>query len=323
MPEGKICFEPAWIAAVARGFGYDNRCLIAREGRTVRGLLPLLEVRSRLFGHRLITQAPFYSYGGPLADDSEVRDALVHHAIGLAEEQRCDYIEFRTTETLPYNLVVRTGKMCMHLSLAADPEVLWKSLDPKVRNQVRKAEKSGLVALSGGLELLDEFYRLYTIRIHQLGIPCFSKRIMYGILKDLPEYSRIFAVKLGDRTIGAGFTTCFNRFAEIHWGATLVEYNALCPNNLLYWSIIRYYCLAGAAVFDFGRCSDGGNTYHFKKQWGTVPVPLYYQYWVRPGHALAVASADDPAYRRKIALWKKMPLWLTRFIGPRISPHLP
>ena len=68
-----------------------------------------------------------------------------------------------------------------------------------------------------------------------------------------------------------------------------MEYNSLCPNHLLYWSIIKTTALRGRNL-DFGRCSADGNTYRFKKQWGTTPVPLYYQYWVRPGYALSIPT---------------------------------
>ena len=71
-----------------------------------------------------------------------------------------------------------------------------------MRNQVRKAEKSGLAAVEGGPEILDEFYRLYTRRMHELGTPGFSKRVMANILHALPEYSRVFLVNLGRRTVG-------------------------------------------------------------------------------------------------------------------------
>lgn len=320
---GKICFLPSWACTIAQSFRYRDYSLIFRSTHGTCSILPLFHVRSRLFGNRLISQPPFYSYGGPLAETEGGRDALFRRAVELARELGCDYIEFRGAERLGYDLEVRTGKLCMHLGLAGDPDGVWKGLDPKIRNQVRKAEKSGLTAAEGGAELLDEFYRLYTRRMWQLGTPCFSKRVMAGILGALPEYSRVFVVRLGDLTVGAGFTTCYNRFAEIHWGATRVEYNSLCPNPLLYWSIIRHYCLAGAKVFDFGRCTVDSSTYRFKKQWGTTEVPIYYQYWVRPGYTLSVPTADDPRYRRKIAVWKKLPLWLTRVIGPAIARRLP
>lgn len=322
MPDGRLCHLPAWSAMVMRTVGHRPFYLAARDGTQIRGVLPLMQVRSRLFGNRMISQA-FSNYGGILSDSVEARDALFARAVEVATELNCESIQFRNTQPLPYELEPRSGKMCMYLRLDQDPEKIWKSFKPKVRNQVRKAEKSDITATSGGLELLETFYSIYTIRMHQLGTPCYPRKLMGNILQEFPENSRIFAVRMGELTIGAGFALCFNGLVELPWAATLVEYNTLCPNNLLYWSIMKYYCLANTSFFDFGRCTVDGPTYRFKKQWGTKPVTLNYQYWVRPSHQLSILSPDNVRYQKKIEMWKKMPLWLTRFIGPYISRNLP
>lgn len=321
-PDAKICYTYKWSDAVARAARLKSFYLAARDSGYVCGVLPLVHVKSVLFGNFMVSQA-FSNYGGLLTDSSEARDALFNYAVELATKFNCESIEFRNTKPLPYDLELRSGKMCMHLPLSLDPDEIWKSFKPKVRNQVRKAEKSNVIAIDGHLELLDDFYRVYTVRMHQLGTPCYPRKLIYNLLQAFPENSRIFAVCLGDLTIGVGFTLCFNGFAEIPLAATLVKYNELCPNNLLYWSVIKHYCLAGAKYFDFGRCTVDGPTHRFKKQWGPKPVDLYYQYWVRPGHRLSVLSPDNPKYKRKVEMWKKLPLWTARLLGPYISRNLP
>jgi FemAB-related protein (PEP-CTERM system-associated) len=211
----------------------------------------------------------------------------------------------------------------MYLPLDSDADRIWRSFDCKVRNQVRKAEKSGVIITGGRFELIDDFYNIYARRMHQLGTPAYSRRIMYNILEAFPDKSYIFVATLGKLAIGAGFVTFYNGLVEIPWAATRVEYNSLCPNMLLYWSIIRHYCIAGAKCFDFGRCTVDGPTSDFKKQWGAEPVELHYQYWVRPGRQLSILSSDNPVYRKKVEMWKRLPLWVTRLIGPIISRNLP
>lgn len=321
-PNGRICHLPAWSSTVVRTANHRLFYLVARDSGEVRGVLPLTQVRSFLFGNRMISQA-FSNYGGLLADSPEVRDALFNHAVKLATQLNCESIEFRNTQPLPYNLESRTGKLCMHLPLVSDPQELWKSFKPKVRNQVRKAQKANIKALSGKLDLLDKFYRVYTIRMHELGTPAYSRKLMQSILQAFPENTCLFTVCLGKLTVGAGLTMCFNGFVEIPWAAALVEYNNLCPNNLLYWSIIKHYCLAGARCFDFGRCTIDEGTYRFKKQWGPNPVDLHYQYWVRPNHQLSILSPDNPKYKRRVQMWKRLPLWMARLLGPCISRSLP
>jgi FemAB-related protein (PEP-CTERM system-associated) len=317
-----MCHLPAWSDMLARTMGYEPFYLVAREGNDICGVLPMMRVQSRLFGNRMISQA-FSNYGGMLTDYSEAREAFFTYAVELACRLNCESIELRNTEPLPYDLRVRSEKICMHLALSGDPQELWKSFEPKVRNQVRKAEKSNITVMHGRLELLKDFYNVYVHRMRLLGTPPYPQKIMRSILETFPDNSRIFLAKLGSLTVGGGLTFCLDGFVEIPWAATLVKYNSLCPNNLLYWSVLEHYCLAGAKCFDFGRCTIGESTYQFKKQWGAQPVKLYYQYWARPGLAFTPVTPDNPKYKWRVGLWKKLPLWVTRIIGPYISRNLP
>jgi FemAB-related protein (PEP-CTERM system-associated) len=320
--DGRLCFLPAWGFMVERVFGHRSFYLAARENGKTSGVLPLVHVRSRLFGNRMISQA-FVDYGGILAESVQARDALFRRAVELATECGCQNIEFRNVHPLPYELVLRSDKVGMHLPLGDDPDALWKGFDAKVRNQVRKAEKSGIEAVIGGTELLDGFYRVYTARMRQLGTPAYSRRLMEAVLETFPDNTRIIAVRLRGLTVGAGLTTCSRNYAEMLYAAALTEYHQLCPNNLLYWTAITHYCRMGVRCFDFGRSTMDSGTHRFKQQWGPQEVNLHYQYWVRPGRELAMAIPNGARYRRKVEMWKKLPLWLTRLVGPMISRGLP
>jgi serine/alanine adding enzyme len=321
-PEGRICHLPTWASVVVRAAGHRTFYLVARDSGQVRGVLPLTQVRNFLFGNRMVSQA-FSTYGGLLTESDQTRDALFNRAVELAIELNCESIEFRNTKPLPYDLESSKGKVCMYLPLVNDPEELWQSFVPKIRNHVRKAEKSGIVSYNGTIELLEAFYQVYTMRLHELGTPAYPKKLMRTILEMFPENSRIFVVQLEDLAVGVGFTICHKGFVEIPWAATLTKYNKMCPNNLLYWSIIKHYCLANAKCFDFGRCTVESGTYRFKKQWGAKPLNLHYQYWVHPDSQLSILSPDNPKYQRKVQMWKKLPFWTTRLLGPYISKNLP
>lgn len=320
--KARMCHTLAWSQMIHKVFGHQTFYLIALEGSDVHGVLPLTQVRSRFFGNRLISQA-FSNYGGPLANNPLVLDALYNRVVKIATEYGCDSIVFHNVEPLPYSLESREDKISMHLPLMPDPDELWRSFKPKVRNQVRKAIKAGLVSVSGHLDLLDDFYRVWTIRMNQLGTPCYSHRFFNKIIETFPENARIFLVRLGKLTVGGAFVYCFKGFVQIRWAATLIEYNMLCPNNLLYWSIMKHYCLAGASCFDFGRTTIDSSHHKFKKQWGPFPVQLYYQFWINPGRELSFVEPENPKYNNKVKIWKKLPLWMTRLAGPYISRNLP
>jgi len=53
--------------------------------------------------------------------------------------------------------------------LPKTPEVLWKGLDAKVRNQIRKGQKANLSVAWGGPELLPDFYAVFSHNMRDLG----------------------------------------------------------------------------------------------------------------------------------------------------------
>jgi serine/alanine adding enzyme len=211
----------------------------------------------------------------------------------------------------------------MMLPLHEDPQQVWSGLRSEVRNRIRKAIKSELSCSVGGLDLLPDFYRIWTARMRQLGTPCYPRQLIENILLAFPERSRIFLVRMGEHSLGGGLTTFCNGVADMQLVAQSVEFAKFGPNMLLYWSVVEHYCRLGAKLFDFGRCTVGSPTHEFKRRWGAEEFPLFIQYWVRPGTKFEPVLPSSPRYAWKVALWKRFPLWFTRLAGPRISGGLP
>lgn len=323
-PSAKLCHLWAWGRMVEQVSGHRSYYLVARNGAEVCGILPLTHVRSRLFGNRLISQA-FSSYGGPLASSREVLESLLQQGILLARQLRCRTAEFRSEFSLPGSFYEREAKVSMRLELQRDTESLWKSFsaDSKVRTHVRKGQKAGITCQCGGVELLPEFYEVYTLRMHQLGTPCYSKEIMRGILETFPEHAELAVARWKGKTIGGRLVCRFNEFLESIWGVTRIEYNTYSPNHVMYWELFQKYAPAGVKWFDFGPSTLGSGHHDFKKQWGAKEFELHYQIWTHEGQQPSILSPNNPKYRRRIELWKKLPVWLTRWVGPMISRGLP
>lgn len=317
--QAKICHHPKWTKIVEE-LGLKSYYLVVFNNEEIKAILPLAGIRSKLFGDRIISQA-YSNYGGQISDSLEASTLLYEYTLQLITKEKYKFAEFRNLSPIGSDVITRTDKVSMYLGLEKDPEKLWLSFNAKVRNQVRKAEKSNLIAFNGGLELLKDFYNVYTVRMRQLGTPAYPLKLMYNIMQTFPNNCRLFIVRLNDITVGAGFTISFNNLVEIPWAATLIQYNNLCPNNLLYWEIMKYYCIAGVKCFDFGRCTLEGSTYQFKKQWDAEPVQLYYQYISKSEENISILKPQN--HSRKIELWKKTPLWLTRIIGPYVSKQIP
>ncbi len=313
--------EWMWRTVIERSFGHECPYLLARQaaGGSIVGVLPLVQINSVLFG-RTLTSLPFLNYGGVVATSDAAGRALVEAARTLLQERRCRHVELRHAARLFADLPCRQHKVSMRLPLAPG---LWERLDRKVRNQVRKAEKSNLAVFVGGEDLLDDFYTVFARNMRDLGTPVYARQLFAEVVRAFPDRARVFVTRLGDKPIAGGLTFRTGTMVEIPWASSIREYNSLCANHLMYWRAIETAMADGADVFDFGRSTPGEGTFKFKEQWGAQPLPLYWEYCLQNADALPDQSPKNPKYRLMIETWKRMPLWAANAIGPRIVRSIP
>lgn len=317
-----ICHDFVWHSVINDVYGHRPFYLLARHDNEVAGVLPLFLVKSHLFGNSL-TSMPFLDYGGICAERDAVAEQLVRRAQNLMGECGVDYIELRQYYPTTTDGAVRLDKVGMVLDLSPGSVALWRALPAKVRNQVRKAEKSGLTALVGSGELLDDFYPVFVQNMRDLGSPVHHKRFFAQIFTHFGDQVRLVVVRDGTKVVGGLVFLCFRDTVTVPWASSLREYFAKCPNNLLYWEALQYACTRGYSRFDFGRSSVGSGTYNFKKQWGAQAVQLYWQLLSRDGTSKSVSfSAHREKYKIVLELWKRLPLPITQLVGPMIRKYL-
>jgi serine/alanine adding enzyme len=309
----------AWRDVFSRAFGHESIYLIARRQQAIAGVLPLVRMSSPLFG-RILTSLPFVNYGGVVADDDATERLLLNEASAIAGRLNCRHLELRHIARRFADLPCREHKVTMRLQLAPGQ---WERLDRKVRNQVRKAQKSSLTAESGGAELLPDFYTVFARNMRDLGTPVYARALFDEVLRAFPGRARVMVVRLEGRPIAAGIGYRTGRLFEVPWASSIREYNALCPNHMLYWHAIESALGEGVEVFDFGRSTPGEGTFKFKAQWGAQPVPLHWEYWLPPGHELPDQGPTNPKFKLAIEGWKRLPLWLANAAGPKIVRWIP
>jgi serine/alanine adding enzyme len=313
----------AWRRVVHKAFGHRTLYLMVRdEHGEIRGVLPLVFVSSRLFG-RFLVSMPFVNYGGVLTESCDAQRALLETAATRAINLGATHIELRHERLLYLDSASKQHKVSMRLDLPRDPETLWKRFPSKLRSQIRKALKEQLTVRIEGIEILDDFYRVFARNMRDLGTPVYGRRFFEAILKEFPKDARVCAVYLGRRPVAAGILYGFKDTLEIPWASSDRRYNSLSPNMLLYNAALEYACREGFATFDFGRSTPGSGTYRFKEQWGAHPVPLYWYHWSRDGRTVPNVSPENAKYELGVKLWKKLPVTLTRLIGPSIVKKIP
>jgi len=320
---GEIHCDPRWLDALGEAFGYRTYALEACNDGRVVGVLPLAYVKSLLFG-RFLVSLPFVSWAGVVAEDEVVARALIDRAVELADELDVRYLELRheLAQEHPALGHKMTSKVSMRLPLASSPEPVWKQLRSVVRTQVRKGEKSGLTVDWGGQELLGDFYHVFSHNMRDLGTPVFSRRLFESILSCFPDQAEFCVVRLEQKAIAAALVVHSRQITEAPSVGTLQAYRSTAANSFMYWQLIRRAIERGQAVFDFGRSTVDSSTFVFKRKWGAEPQPLVWQYYVRKGQVNDMRP-DNGKYDRMINVWRRLPVGLTRIIGPAIVRGIP
>lgn len=320
-PEASGYHLTAWRSIFEDVFGHRTLNLSAMRDDRVVGILPLVEFRSRLFG-RFAVSLPFVNQGGVVADDEEAARRLVDRAIEEARSRGLDHIELRHERRCFLDLADKQHKVSMRLRLPDTSEALWNQLDRKVRNQIRKAEKSGIVASGGGAELMDAFYDVFAENMRDLGTPVYPRAFFASVMERFPARTRIHVVRLGEDVVASSLTFAWRDSIEVPWASSLRRHRDKSPNNLLYWAMLQQAIADRRRVFDFGRSTPNEGTYHFKSQWGAEPGPMHWEYWLASG-ALPDQSPANPKYRAAIAVWRRLPLWVSNRVGPHLVRNLP
>lgn len=339
-------FYPQWATVVEKGMRQKPFFLRVRRASSegsefsetswsetsenaLVGVLPLVWMRSLLFGAHLIS-LPYVNVGGCLIPEGPDRDELerllTDEAVRLADSLKAKYLELRNIRetTHPKLTFERRGKVLMERTLPESAEKLWKELGPKVRNQVRKGEKVGLVAEWGGRELLNEFYAVFAETMRNVGTPVYSRRLFEEIFVQFPDRAEICLVKTAEGRLASAALLIHGRgITEVPSAGTLRWANADCANMFLYWNLLRHSIeSAKARIFDFGRSTVGGGTWRFKKQWGAEEIPVVWKYYVREG-SMDDVRPDNASYGLAIRVWKRLPVWFTKLVGPWIVRGIP
>lgn len=303
----------------------------------ILGVLPLVHLKHIIFGNCLVS-LPFVDSGGILASCREAAEILLSEVIMLGREVGAARIELRHERVaagcddmnslgsgaanLPLKIATKSNKVRMLLNIPDSSEMLLKSFKSKLRSQISKPLKEGLTSRTGGVELLEDFYRVFLVNMRDLGSPVHSMKLMRHVLSEFSECSKIVAVYKAEEPVAAALVVGFQKVLRNPWASSLRKYASLSPNMLLYLRVLEYACDNGYQVFDFGRSSAGEGTYKFKEQWGATPVPLYWHYISLDGKLPDPESVGKERFEKATHYWQKLPLVVTRVIGPSIRKHI-
>ena len=315
------CHLLGWRSVIERAFGHECLYLAARGAqRELAAVLPLVRVKSLLFGHYLVSM-PFLNSGGPLGSQDAV-GRLATHAAAIARRDGALLLELRSRQPLSVDLPVSHRRITVVLDLpAGEPRCLWERLSAKVRSQVRRPLKEG-AEVRFGLDQVGSFFSVFAHHMRDLGTPTLPRRFFECIAQTFPNDVWFGCVYLDSRPVACGCGFRWGGEFEMTWAAALRAYHHMAPNMLLYWAFMERAASEGLTLFNFGRCAPGGGTHRFKQQWGTRDVPLWWYH--RAANTRAVMpSARDGRFALGQRIWRQLPVAVATALGPRIVRYIP
>lgn len=316
--EGSFFHQFDWRRVFEDGLGHRTFYLLAEDNDHVVGVLPLVYMRSLLFG-KTLSSLPFATFAGTLADNADAATALEKAASRLGQDLNVGTVEFRQRQPGLCGRPVKSLYDIFTKPIDPDPDANMAAIRSKQRNVIRKGFKNGL---SSQIDTVDNFYAAYTESVRNLGTPVFPRSLFTTIQETFPATVAIISAHLDGKVISSSMNFFYKDWVcPYFWGGTY-EARRLNGNDLLAWEIMQHAAQRGSRVFDFGRSKKESGPYSWKLNLGFTPAPLYYEYELVRDAAIPEVNPTNPKYRLMIAAWKKMPLPLARTLGPLLSRTL-
>jgi FemAB-related protein (PEP-CTERM system-associated) len=318
------CHLFGWRRVITDVFSHECDYLVARDGSgEMAGVLPLVHVRSLLFGNYVVSM-PFLNYGGPLGA-AGAQEALTGHAVQLAKARKAKLMELRCRSQQSVPLSASKRKVTVTMALPRSADQLFDSFSSKLRSQVRRPSKEG-VTVRFGREHLGDFYRVFARNMRDLGTPVMPSRFFEHAARQFGDAMWVGVAYLNDVPVASGCGFQWGGEFEMTWASSLREHNRIAPNMLLYWSFMQRAVNARLSVFNFGRCSPDSGTHRFKKQWdGAIDEQLWWYQFSngRDKNAAVGTPSPDGMYSIGPQVWRRLPEKVATALGPRIVRFIP
>lgn len=321
-PGATFFHQLGWRWLVERVFGHRAHYRVALRGGQIVGVLPMFELKSLLFGHSLVS-IPFAIGGGIAADDEEAEQALLADAQSLAERLGVGYLELRSEHPASDRLLTKDLYVTFRTNLNESEDALLKKMERKRRQMMNYVSKAPFEYRIAGLDELPLFYKMFCESMRHHGTPVYPRLFLYEILDRFPGDTHLFFVYHNGKPVAGVLNLLFRDVIMPFYAGNDRSERPRGVDDYLYLAIMRWGRENGFHTFDFGRSKRETGAYKFKARWGMDEVPLAYQYHLVKARELPNVSPANPKYQAMIRIWQRLPMSVTRFLGPKIVARIP
>lgn len=321
--QGTFCHLVGWKTVIEQGAGQHCPYLVAKQDGEIVGVLPLTVKKHFLFGKALISNM-FCVYGGALTADETVAVTLYEHAWSFAQDHQLPVLELRADvpeAVKDASWDTATGSATFNRQLAATDDEQLLMIPRKQRAVVRKSLKNNLS--TNWVGDTDTFYDLYARSVLALGTPVFPKKLFAALASVFGDAVQV-QLTLGPdgRPVASLMSFYFNQTVMPYYAGGSAFVRPLGAHDFMYYNLMLHARERGCSIFDFGRSKVDSGPYKFKKNWGFEPTPLHYCSRIAPGAAQPNLSQQAGPFATLSKVWKKLPLGVSKILGPPLARHL-
>jgi len=261
--------------------------------------------------------------GGRIKAKGRIRPFVPGQKVDLriARKGRVRLLELRSRVPLNISLGASHRKVTVVLDLPDQAKALFDRFDAKLRSQIRRPQKEG-VLVKFGPEQVAPFFSVFSRHMRDLGTPTQPLSLFRAIAEQFPQDCWFACAYLEGRPVAGGCGFRFGDEFEMTWASSLRAYSREAPNMLLYWACMERAIAHGLKRFNFGRCTQGAGTYRFKMQWGGREEPLWW-YGLGAKAGSTTPSPHEGAFRFAPHIWRRLPPSIATAVGPSIVRYIP
>lgn len=318
-PQATFFHRAAWQQVMENVFGHSTHFLYAQRNGRIVAVLPLAEVKSRLFGHSL-TSLPFCAYGG-VVGETEAAAALEAEAERIAMRVGVQHLEYRNLQPRHASWPRQDLYVTFRKAIDADSDANMLAIPRKQRAMVRKGIKNNLSSHVD--DDIKRFFALYSGNVLRHGTPALPRKYFNTLLDFFGSDCDVVTVTdPSGKALSSVLSFYFRDEVLPYYGGDDLAARGAAANDFKYWELMRRASDRGCRLFDYGRSKVGTGPYAFKKNWGFAPQQLSYEYRLYKRDSVPQNNPMNPKYRALIAMWQRLPIGVANKIGPYIVRNI-
>jgi hypothetical protein len=268
---GDIFSSPTFRAILAREFRLES-VQVTLQAATI----PAFRRNHWLGKQTLILGAGFDKTGliTELADNDYA--ATIEQLARELTTTRVKSLEVRTTQHIAC-LTDESDKVELNVDIQPSVEAIWNKLSTNTRKNIRRPLKQGFTSTIGlNATLLDEFYQLYRMSLHDIGSLPHSKQFFTDLMSQCPTHMEIFVGYMDGIPVVSSVNFVSQDEVYGAWSGIHTDYKKHNVFLAMLWQMVEYCGESGRKTYNLGRSSEGSNPHQFKLKLANRSHKIYY-----------------------------------------------